>query len=159
MNSVLQTKNATNEAMDECVWNFDAGCRGTWSASEWSQLCMWATFDSPRKNLAWWAVTRRTSKLSKLGGGHLCEDGCLPGTIQYYSSFLENSKPEYTTMCIYFFLHMNKTWIANGKNNFQNDWKAELVHPAAYSMLGVTFAPASWYMSGNSAWASLYAHP
>jgi len=34
-----------------------------------------------RKNLAWWAVTRRTSKtteLSKLDGGGLCGDECLP---------------------------------------------------------------------------------
>ena len=37
------------------------------------------------KNLAWWAVTQRTSKtkeLSKLKGGHLHRNGHLPGTIQ-----------------------------------------------------------------------------
>ena len=41
--------------------------------------------DSLRKNLAWWAVTRRTlkrnTKLSKLGGGH------LPGTIRCHVLF------------------------------------------------------------------------
>ena len=34
-----------------------------------------STFSSLRKNLAWWAVTQKTTKLSKLKGG------CLPGTI------------------------------------------------------------------------------
>ena len=42
------------------------------------------TFNPLRKNLAGWAVTRRTlrnHKLSKWGGGHLSRDGCLPRTI------------------------------------------------------------------------------
>ena len=40
----------------------------------------------PRKNFAWWAVTRRTSQsieLSKLGGGPLLGDGHLHGAIRY----------------------------------------------------------------------------
>ena len=36
------------------------------------------TFDSLCKNLAWWAVTWRTSQNSKLEGGHLCRDGRSP---------------------------------------------------------------------------------
>ena len=42
--------------------------------------------NSIRKNLAWWAVTQRTSKttkLSKLGGGRLLRHGHLLGTIWY----------------------------------------------------------------------------
>ena len=45
------------------------------------------TFDSLRKNLAWWAGTQRTSKnptkQSKLECGCLHGEGCLPRTIQY----------------------------------------------------------------------------
>ena len=44
------------------------------------------SFNSLHNNLAWWEVTQRTSKttrLSKLGGGHLLGDGHLPGTIRY----------------------------------------------------------------------------
>ena len=37
-NFVLQVKNAANKAKDRYVWNLDAGCRGTSSTSEWSQL-------------------------------------------------------------------------------------------------------------------------
>ena len=45
--------------------------------------------ESPSKNFAWWAVTRRTSQtieLSKLGGGPLRKDGRLPGTIRYFQN-------------------------------------------------------------------------
>ena len=38
-NLVLQARNAVNEAMDRCVWNFTVGCHGVWSPSERSQLC------------------------------------------------------------------------------------------------------------------------
>ena len=41
-NFMLQGKNAVNEATDRFVQTFDAGCRRVWSASEWSQLHMWA---------------------------------------------------------------------------------------------------------------------
>ena len=44
------------------------------------------TFNSLRTNSAWWAVTRRTlrnHKTVKIGGGHLCGDGRLPGTVWY----------------------------------------------------------------------------
>ena len=41
VNFVPQTNNATNKATDICVWNFDARCHGTWSASERSLLCTW----------------------------------------------------------------------------------------------------------------------
>ena len=54
-NFMLQRKNAANEATDRFVKPFDAGFRGAWSASERSQLHMWAqrpTFDSLRKNFA-----------------------------------------------------------------------------------------------------------
>ena len=40
-------------------------------------------FDSLHKNLAWWAVTWRTSKKLKIGGGRLCGGGYLPRTIRY----------------------------------------------------------------------------
>ena len=57
-------------ATSECVWTFDAWCCAAQSASEQSQLCelSGSTFGSLRKNLAWWAVTRRTSKNHKNGG-------------------------------------------------------------------------------------------
>ena len=44
-----------------CVRTFDAWCRVAQSASELLQLCEL----SRRKNLAWWAVTRRTLKNHK----------------------------------------------------------------------------------------------
>ena len=71
VNFVRQTKNTKNEAMDRCVWNFDAGC------------CMWrlksidqndctyvcelsrSSFDSLCNNLARQVVTKRTSKLGE----------------------------------------------------------------------------------------------
>ena len=53
--------------------------------------------DSLHKNLAWWAVTRRTlknHKLSKLGGERLPGYGRLLRTIQY-------SVPWFSFMCDY----------------------------------------------------------
>ena len=50
--------------------NFAPGCCGTWSASEWLQLCTWVQQTYFRftisKNLAWWVVTWRTSKTTEL---------------------------------------------------------------------------------------------
>ena len=40
------------------------------------------TFDSLRKNLSSWSVTRRTAKKPKLGGGCLLGGGRLLGTIR-----------------------------------------------------------------------------
>ena len=86
-NFVLQEKNAANEATDGCVRTFDARCRVAQSASEQSQLCELSDLpsDSLHENFAWWAVTRRTlkiTKLSKLGGGRLHGDGRLLATIR-----------------------------------------------------------------------------
>ena len=82
---IMQARNAANKATNKCMGNF-AGYCGTWSASEWLQLCTWIHQTYLRftisKNLAWWVVTWRTSKiteLSKLGSGHLRMDGPLPG--------------------------------------------------------------------------------
>ena len=71
-NFMLQGKNTT----DGCVRTIDAWCHGTQSTSEQLQLCELSrlTFGFTMQNLAWWAVTRRTSKntkLSKLEGGRL----------------------------------------------------------------------------------------
>ena len=59
-NFVLQPQ--ANKATDGCVWTFDAWCCGAQSASEQSQLSLLCELsgpsDSPRKNLAWWAITR-----------------------------------------------------------------------------------------------------
>ena len=76
-NYMVQAKNAANKAMDGCVRNFDAGCRGAPEAYQndrsYVRELSGLTFDSLRKNLAWWAVTWRTSKentkLSKLWVG------------------------------------------------------------------------------------------
>ena len=62
---------------------FDAWCRGAQSASEQSQLCELSkpTFGFTTQNLAWWRLHRRprkTTKLSKLGGG-CWPGGCWPG--------------------------------------------------------------------------------
>ena len=49
------------------VWTFDAWCHGVKSASEQLQLCELSgpTFRFTKQNLAWWAVTRWTSKNHK----------------------------------------------------------------------------------------------
>ena len=77
-NFMLQGKNAANEVMNGSVKTFDAWCCGAQSTSEQSQLSG-PTSDSLHINLAWWAVTWRTSKL---GGGCLRGYGHLPGTIR-----------------------------------------------------------------------------
>ena len=60
-------------ATSECVRTFDAWCCAAQSASEKLQLCelSGSTFGSLCKNLAWWAVTRRTSKNHKMGVGRV----------------------------------------------------------------------------------------
>ena len=75
VNFMLQGKNAVNEATDGCVWTFDVRCRVAQRT--------YVPSDSLRENLAWWAVTRRTTKLSKLGGGHFHVYVHLLGTIRY----------------------------------------------------------------------------
>ena len=64
------------------------------SETHWSSLCelkLW-TFESPRKNFAWWAVTRRTEDLTNHrtvkigGGGPLRGDERLHGTITCHIS-------------------------------------------------------------------------
>ena len=64
VNFVPQTKNATNEGMNGYVRNFNARCRGTWSTSEWSQLCTWAQRTYFWFNLGWWA----SKTTVKIGG-------------------------------------------------------------------------------------------
>ena len=87
-NFVLQGKNTANEAM-EGVCEPDVVV-----PKEHQNNCSYVSSadlpsDSVCKDLAWWVVTWRTSKkkrkkkLSKLGVGHLCGYGSLPGTIQY----------------------------------------------------------------------------
>ena len=81
-NFVLQAKNAANNATDGYLRNFDAGCCGARSTSEQPQLCELSgpTFDPLRKNLAGWAVTRRTSKnlkAVKIGGWALARGWAL----------------------------------------------------------------------------------
>ena len=52
--------------------------------------------DSLRENLAWWVVTRRTlktTKLSKLAGGHLHGYGRLLWTIRYYKQMGNGKYP------------------------------------------------------------------
>ena len=71
--SELHAVNAADKAMKQCVQTFTAGCHGTWSASELSQLCTLAQattttyvptvkqiLQSPPKNFAWYVVTWRT---------------------------------------------------------------------------------------------------
>ena len=69
------------------------------------------TFDSLRKNLAWWAVTRRTFKKTpqnyqKWEGGHLL------GTIRYLQAHLTCNNKFYgkyygifRELCVYYYLH------------------------------------------------------
>ena len=87
-NFVLQGKNAANEAMDGCVRTLMPDV----VASKANQNnCSYVSSadlpsDSLCKNLAWWAVThegpRKTTKLSKLGGGHLLRYGRLLGIFK-----------------------------------------------------------------------------
>ena len=83
----LVGQNAMNEAMDRRVRTFDAWCHAAQSASEQLQLCE-LPLDSLRKNLAWWAVTRRSLKNHKTGDKH------LPGTIWY--SLPEGNSGQYS---------------------------------------------------------------
>ena len=80
-----QGKNAANKAMDGYVQNLLHVMEPEAHQSDRSGV----TFNSLRKNLAWWAVTQRTSKttkLPKLGDGCLLGGRCLPGTIRYLNS-------------------------------------------------------------------------
>ena len=73
VNFMLQAKNAANKATDGC------GCRMSWHLKHIRTIAAMyicelsgPTFHSPRKNLAWWAVTQRISKNHKtviIGGG------------------------------------------------------------------------------------------
>ena len=80
--------------------NLAARCSGAWNSSKQSTWAQLRTFESPHKNFAWWAVTRRTSpttELWKLGGGPLLRDGCLHGTIlirykNYYHDYTTSGK-------------------------------------------------------------------
>ena len=80
-NFMLQVRNTANKAMDGCVQNFATSCCDAWSTSEWSmwQLVYMSSADIPiHKNLAWWAVTWRTSKqqnCQKCRGEPLHRDG------------------------------------------------------------------------------------
>ena len=67
---VLHT-NAANEATDGCVWTFDVVGPKVHQNNRSYVSSADLPSDSLRKNLAWWAVTWRTLKLSKLGGGRL----------------------------------------------------------------------------------------
>ena len=88
---MLQRKNAVNEATDKFVRTFDAWCRGASKVHQNNHSYVSSVdlpSDSLRKNLARWAVTQRTlkiTKLSKLGGGHLLGYGRLHWTIRYSS--------------------------------------------------------------------------
>ena len=80
-----QGKNAANKTMDGYVQNLLHVMEPEAHQSDRSGV----TFNSLRKNLAWWAVTQRTSKttkLPKLGDGACLEVGACLG--QYGTSIV-----------------------------------------------------------------------
>ena len=87
MNFVLQRKNIANEAMEgECEPDVVAPKAHQNNCSYVSSADL--PSDSLCKDLAWWVgyledLKKQKKTLSKLGVGHLCGYGCLPGPIHY----------------------------------------------------------------------------
>ena len=77
------SKSTVDDTTDRCVWIFDTGCCGTWSTSEWLQLCMLAQrqyVNTVKRSTVtvgeFWVVgsytrTSQSHRAVKLGGWHL----------------------------------------------------------------------------------------
>ena len=97
-------------------------CANLWCLMSWHPKCIrriaatQRTYLQIHTNLAWWAVTQRTSKnhkLSKLGGGRLHGYGRLPGTIRYSSHVETWSLPSDMTTTSSNHSHTASMWIVN----------------------------------------------
>ena len=104
---VLQAWNTVDKAMDGCVWKFAAGCRGTWSTSEWLQLaqqtyfrftthkfilmgCYTEDLIKPQNCQNWWvgACTGMGTCLEQYGNTDLTGQCCLHSTVYSYTAIV-----------------------------------------------------------------------